>query len=111
MSPAQRLDFLKQHLELGITSVDHADIYGNYSCEQLFGEVLALELALRQQMEIVTKCDIKLLSISHPQRTAEHYDTSEAHIVASVENSLKNLGTDYLDLLADPPSGSINECR
>ena len=99
MSPSQILDFLKQHLDLGISSVDHADIYGNYSCEQLFGEALALEPALRQQIEIVTKCDIKLLSDKYPQRTVKHYDTSAAHILASVENSLRNLHTDYLDLL------------
>lgn len=99
MSPSQILDFLKQHLDLGISSVDHADIYGNYSCEQLFGEALALEPALRQQIEIVTKCDIKLLSDKYPQRTVKHYDTSAAHILASVENSLRNIHTDYLDLL------------
>jgi predicted oxidoreductase len=99
MSPSQRLDFLKQHIELGITSVDHADIYGGYSCEQLFGEALALEPALRQQLEIVTKCDIKLLSDKYPDRTVKHYDTSAAHIAYSVDNSLQNLGTDYLDLL------------
>lgn len=99
MSAQQRLDFLKQHLALGITSVDHADIYGGYSCEQLFGEALALEPALRQQLEIVTKCDIKLLSAKYPERTVKHYDTSAAHIAYSVDNSLQNLGTDYLDLL------------
>nr|WP_321242189.1 aldo/keto reductase family oxidoreductase [uncultured Tolumonas sp.] len=99
MSAQQRLDFLKQHLELGITSVDHADIYGGYSCEQLFGEALVLEPALRQQLEIVSKCDIKLLSAKYPERTVKHYDTSAAHIAYSVDNSLQNLGTDYLDLL------------
>ena len=57
-----KLDFLKQHLELGITSVDHADIYGGFICEQLFGEALALEPTLRQQLEIVTKCDVKFQS-------------------------------------------------
>ncbi len=41
MTPQQRLSFLKQHIELGITTVDHADIYGNYECEKLFGEALA----------------------------------------------------------------------
>ena len=99
MSAQQRLDFIKQHLDLGITSVDHADIYGGYTCEQLFGEALALEPALRQQMEIVTKCDIKLLSAKYPERTVKHYDTSAAHIASSVDNSLQNLGTDYIDLL------------
>ncbi|ENM3781158.1 aldo/keto reductase, partial [Vibrio cholerae] len=59
MAPQQRLTFLKQHIELGISTVDHADIYGNYQCETLFGEALALEPSLREQIEIVTKCDIK----------------------------------------------------
>lgn len=99
MSPVERLDFLKQHIELGITTVDHADIYGNYTCEQLFGEALALEPALREKIEIVTKCDIKLLSDKYPYRTVKHYDTSALHINASVDASLKNLQTDYLDLL------------
>ncbi|GAL04142.1 oxidoreductase aldo/keto reductase family [Photobacterium aphoticum] len=62
MSPQERLTFLKQHIELGISTVDHADIYGDYSCEQLFGEALALEPSMRDQIEIVTKCDIKLCS-------------------------------------------------
>ncbi len=99
MSAQQRLAFLKQHLELGITSVDHADIYGGFICEQLFGEALALEPALRQQLEIVTKCDIKFRSAKFPNCTVKHYDTSAAHIAYSVDNSLQNLGTDYLDLL------------
>ncbi len=54
MTPQQRLSFLKQHLELGISSVDHADIYGNYSCELLFGEALALEPSIREQIQIIT---------------------------------------------------------
>lgn len=60
MTPQQRLSFLKQHIELGITTVDHADIYGNYECEKLFGEAIKLEPSIRDQIEIVTKCDIKL---------------------------------------------------
>ncbi len=99
MSPEELLNFLKQHIELGITSVDHADIYGNYVCEQLFGEALALEPSLREKIEIVTKCDIKLLSDKYPNRTVKHYDTSALHINASVDASLANLQTDYLDLL------------
>jgi predicted oxidoreductase len=99
MTPQQRMSFLKQHVELGITSVDHADIYGNYSCEQLFGEALALEPAIREHIQIITKCDIMLLSDRFPARRVKYYDTSAAHIIASAEASLKNLQTDYIDLL------------
>lgn len=99
MSPQERLSFLKQHIELGITTVDHADIYGNYSCEQLFGEALAIDPSLREQIEIVTKCDINLCSDLVPERKINHYDTSKQHIVNSVNNSLSRLNIDNIDVL------------
>lgn len=99
MTPQERLTFIKQHLELGITTVDHADIYGNYECEALFGEALALEPSLREQMQIVTKCDIQLCSDKHPERKINHYDTSSAHIYQSVNNSLERLGVSEIDVL------------
>ncbi len=99
MTPQQRLTFLKQHLELGITTVDHADIYGNYQCERLFGEALALEPSLREQLQIVTKCNIKLCSDQYPERKINHYDTSSAHIYQSVNNSLERLGVSEIDVL------------
>lgn len=99
MTPQQRLTFLKQHVELGITTVDHADIYGNYQCESLFGEALALEPSMREQLQIVTKCDIKLCSDQFPERKINHYDTSAAHIYQSVNNSLQRLGVNEIDVL------------
>jgi predicted oxidoreductase len=99
MTPQQRLDFIEQCIALGVTSFDHADIYGGYGVEGLFGEALALKPSLRSQIQIVSKCGIKLISGRRPTHTIQHYDTSSAHIVASVENSLKELRTDYLDLL------------
>ncbi|WP_426319719.1 aldo/keto reductase [Pseudoduganella sp. R-43] len=99
MTPQQRLSFIEQCIALGVTSFDHADIYGGYGVEGLFGEALALKPALREQIQIVSKCGIKLVSGRRPTHTIQHYDTSSAHIVASVENSLKELRTDYLDLL------------
>jgi predicted oxidoreductase len=99
MNPQQRLTFLKQHLELGITTVDHADIYGGYVCEQLFGEALRLDPSIRSQLQIVTKCDIKLAFDKRPENKINHYDTSAEHIYQSVNNSLQNLGVDELDVL------------
>lgn len=83
----------------GITSFDHADIYGNYSCEEVFGNALHGNSALRNKMEIVTKCGIKLLSEKRTEHQIKHYDTSKDHIMWSVENSLKMLSTDRIDLL------------
>lgn len=99
MSPQQRLAFLQQSLELGITTTDHADIYGDYQAEALFGEALSLQPSIRDKIEIVSKCGIKLVSPGRPAHTLQHYDTSRAHIIASAERSLLNLHTDHLDLL------------
>ena len=86
-------------LDQGITTIDHADIYGNYSCEKLFGKALQQEPALKKRLQIITKCGIMLKSSVYPNRRVKHYDTSAAHINASVEASLTNLGVDVIDVL------------
>ena len=99
LSDGELLHLIEATLHLGITTFDHADIYGDYRCEQIFGRALALRPALREKMQLVTKCGIKLVSEQRPAHTLKHYDTSRAHIVTSVENSLQMLGTDRIDLL------------
>jgi predicted oxidoreductase len=99
MSVAQRRDWIERCLDLGITSFDHADIYGNYSVEALFGEALAGQPSLRARMQLVTKCGIKLLSDRRPAHAIKSYDTSRSHVLASVDASLRALRTDHLDLL------------
>ncbi|MEA2042048.1 MAG: aldo/keto reductase [Bacteroidota bacterium] len=97
---AQKLLALTQQLiELGVTSFDHADIYGDYTCENLFGKAIKLKPAIRQNIQIVSKCGIKLMSDKYPDRKIKYYDYNRDHILHSAENSLKNLHTDYLDLL------------
>jgi predicted oxidoreductase len=86
-------------LAQGITTFDHADIYGNYACETLFGEAIKADPGLAQRMEIVTKCGIMLKSGQQPGTRVKHYDTSAAHVRASVHASLKNLGIDHIDVL------------
>ena len=98
-SVQQLSDLIIQSLELGITSFDHADIYGGYECETLFGNALKENHSLRNKMQIVTKCGIKLVSNKFPEHQIHCYDTSKAHIIKSAENSLRNLSTDYIDLL------------
>ena len=98
-SDQELLSWLNQCLELGITTFDHADIYGDYSNEARFGAALKLDSDFRQKIEIVTKCDIMLLSRKHPKTRVKHYDTSYEHIMQSVEKSLKHFNTDYLDLM------------
>ncbi|MGM3311063.1 aldo/keto reductase, partial [Enterobacter hormaechei subsp. steigerwaltii] len=97
MSPVQLADFIEEHLDLGITTVDHADIYGGYQCEAAFGEALKRAPGLRERMEIVTKCGIA--TTAKPEHALGHYITDSAHIVKSAEQSLVNLATDRIDLL------------
>lgn len=86
-------------LEQGITTFDHADIYGGYACEKLFGQVLAEDHSLRDQMQLISKCDIAIPVDQYPDRRLKYYDTSPEYIRMSVENSLRHLQTDVLDLL------------
>ncbi len=86
-------------LDQGVTTFDHADIYGGYSCEKLFGDALKGRDDLKSKMQIITKCDIMLTSEPYPERRVKYYDTSAAHINQSVENSLSNIGVDVIDML------------
>lgn len=99
MTVEQRIALIEQCIAMGVTSFDHADIYGNYGVEGLFGEALRAQPSLRDRIQLVSKCGIKLLSNKRPEHRIQHYDTSAAHIVASAEESLRQLHTDRLDLL------------
>ena len=98
-SNQQLSNLITQSLELGIITFDHADIYGDYECEMLFGNFLKENPSLRNKMQIITKCGIKLISHKFPEHKLHCYDTSKAHIIKSAENSLRNLSTDYIDIL------------
>ena len=86
-------------LAQGITTFDHADIYGDYRCESLFGQAIKARPALRDQIEIVTKTGIMLRSEQWPGTRVKHYDTSAQHVTASVERSLQRIGVEVIDLL------------
>jgi predicted oxidoreductase len=96
---AETLRWIEAGADLGVTSFDHADLYGGYSVETLFGDALALRPALRERLQLVTKCGIRLPGHARGAARIKHYDTSRAHIVASVEHSLRALRTDRIDLL------------
>lgn len=99
MNSQELLSHTLRVMELGVNTFDHADIYGDYSVEKIFGSAMGLKKSIRRDIRLVTKCGIMLLSGKYPERKLKHYDYSFGHIIGSVENSLKNFGTDYLDLL------------
>ncbi len=99
-STDELLRFVEQCMDLGITTMDHADIYGDYTCEALFGQAISGRSALREKMQIVTKCGIRRQnSQNKPGVSHQHYDTGSEHIIASAEESIRNMQTDYLDVL------------
>lgn len=86
-------------LDQGITTFDQADIYGDYTAEQVLGTALQDNKALRDQMQIVTKCDIVAPCGKYADVPVKYYDTSAAHINASVEASLRTMAIEQIDML------------
>ncbi|WP_333868587.1 aldo/keto reductase [Cypionkella sp.] len=98
-SPAHVQAKIEACLAQGITSFDQADIYGGYTAETLLGAALRAAPALRAQMQIITKCDIIAPVGRHSGARVKYYDTSAAHINASVEASLREMAIETIDLL------------
>ncbi|MFN4155655.1 MAG: aldo/keto reductase family oxidoreductase [Paracoccaceae bacterium] len=98
-SPAHVQAKVEVCLEQGITTMDQADIYGGYTAEAILGAALRAAPGLRDRIEIVTKCDIVAPAGRHAAARVKYYDTSAAHITASVETSLRDMATDRIDLL------------
>ena len=85
-------------IENGITTFDHADIYGGYTTEASFGKALSESKIDRKKIQLITKCGIQYTSENRPNNSIKHYEYSKDYIIWSAENSLKNLQTDYLDV-------------
>ena len=90
---------INQCLAIGLDIFDHADIYGHYTTEADFGHALKGNTSLRNQIKIITKCGINMLTPNRPHHAIKSYDTSATHIIKSVEQSLQNFHTDYIDTL------------
>jgi len=99
ISTEQIKQLLEESLALGISTIDHADIYGDYECEAVFGQALKGNSSLRDKLQLVSKCGIMLVSDKFPKRSVKHYNYSAEHIINSAEQSCENLQTDRLDLL------------
>lgn len=84
-------------IENKITTFDHADIYGGYTTEAQFGKAFSESKISRDKLQLISKCGIQ--HTEGRDNKVKHYDYSKKYIIWSVENSLKNLQTDYLDVL------------
>lgn len=95
---AQMAELIKSCVEFGITTFDHADIYGGYTTEAEFGAGFSASGIKREDIQLISKCGIQHV-LGNRNNTIKHYDYSKDYIIKSVEGSLKNLQTDYLDIL------------
>src|SRR5215203_873750 len=97
-TPASMERIVRLCLELGINTFDHADVYGDYQCEELFGNLIANNSIKREDIILFTKCGLRIPNTSQPGLRITHVDTSKEHILKSIDNSLKKLRTDYIDI-------------
>ncbi len=108
-SPAHVQAKIEACLEQGITTMDQADIYGGYEAEEVLGNALKAAPALKNQIEIVTKCDIVAPMGRYSDARVKYYDTSRDHIIASVDHSLRLMDIDKIDtLLIHRPDPMMN---
>ena len=98
-SPAHVQAKIESCLAQGITTMDQAAVYGGFMAEEILGDALRAAPALKDSIEIVTKCDIVVPVGRHEAARVKHYDTGRAHITQSVEDSLRLMGVEAVDLL------------
>ncbi|MGX1927861.1 aldo/keto reductase [Flagellimonas sp. 2504JD4-2] len=91
------IDLMGHCIENGLTTFDHADIYGDYTTEADFGAAFSESKIDRAQIQLISKCGIQ--RVSRDENYIPHYEYSRDYIIWSAEESLKNLQTEYLDLL------------
>ncbi|GAA3759461.1 aldo/keto reductase [Flavobacterium ginsengiterrae] len=91
-------NMIQVSIENKITTFDHADIYGDYTTEADFGKAFQASKISREKLQLITKCGIQLVTAKRPENKIKHYDYSKDYIIKSVEGSLKNLKTDYVDV-------------
>lgn len=98
LTSTQMANLIEVFIQNKITSFDLADIYGGYTTETSFGKALEKSKANRNKLQLISKCGIQYVSENRNNKI-KHYQYDKDYIVWSVENSLKNLRTDYLDIL------------
>ena len=89
-------DIVNYNLELGVNTFDHSNHYYNGKIEELFGRAIASSSIKREDIIISSKAGIR--NFSENGTKGEYYDLSHEHLTTSVEDSLKRLKTDYIDI-------------
>ena len=98
-SPAESAAMVHEALEMGVTSFDHADIYGKFGVEEAFGKVLKAANLRRDEYQIITKTGIRFPADAYPDVYLMHYNTGKDHVIAQARRSVRLLGCEYIDIL------------
>jgi predicted oxidoreductase len=98
LTPKEMEHTIQVCIENKITTFDHADIYGSYTTEADFGKAFHASKIDREKLQLITKCGIQMIAEKRPENKIKHYEYSKEYIVWSVEESLKKLKTDYVDV-------------
>jgi len=98
LTPKEMEHTIQVCIENKITTFDHADIYGSYTTEADFGKAFHASKIDREKLQLITKCGIQMIAEKRPENKIKHYEYSKEYIVGSVEESLKKLKTDYVDV-------------
>ncbi|WP_165749469.1 aldo/keto reductase family oxidoreductase [Cellulophaga sp. Z1A5H] len=97
LSTQEMVSLMEQCISLGITTFDHADIYGDYGTETAFGKAFKASTIDRSKVQFISKCGIQM--ITGRENKVKHYQYDKEYIISSTEQSLKKLNTEYLDVL------------
>ena len=98
LSTSEMEKLIHFNLESGISSFDHADIYGDYTTESDFGKAFKNSTVKREDIQLISKCGIQYVGKSRPNNTVKHYQYDSSYIIYSAEKSIKDLNAEYLDL-------------
>lgn len=94
----QMIETMNHCIDQGVTTFDHADIYGDYTTEGEWGNAFAKANISRDHIQIISKCGIQMKGDARAENTIKHYQYDKEYIISSAERSLKELRTEYLDL-------------
>lgn len=99
LTPQGLHTFIRQLLDSGIHTFDHASCYGGFTVESRFGQALSIDKTLREKLTLISKCGILFPNQAEPQFKTHHYDNSYRHIIWSAERSISQMQCEYLDVL------------
>jgi len=99
LTPKALVELLAAAVDLGIDTLDLADIYGNHSTNALLGDAFVISPELRQKFKLVAKIGIVLPTSMGNKRGIQYYDLSPEHLQKALDETRRALNVEKLDTL------------